>query len=155
MQWGNKKAKPQKLTCSEEREERGAVAVSQQCGHLEAPMVEKLLPVNTGPSRIILIYKPLTPQEEGCSGWRLQSQQPSHHQGRVPLLRVQGAPSVKQAQAVVATKAPKKAAKATKSKKAAPKNSAKPKAAVPRRPYCTSKGNFCRKIAKSTFKHRS
>lgn len=58
----------QKLTCSEEREERGAVAVSQQCGHPEAPMAEKLLPVNTDPSRIIVIYKPLTPQEEGCSG---------------------------------------------------------------------------------------
>lgn len=100
------KKTPQKLTCSEEREERGAVAVSQQCGHPEAPMAEKLLPVNTDPSRIIVIYKPLTPQEEGCSGWRLQSPQPSHHQSRVPFLGVQGAPSVKQAQAIVATKAP-------------------------------------------------
>lgn len=102
----SKKKNHQKLTCSEEREERGAVAVSRQCGHPEAPMAEKLLPVNTDPSRIILIYKPLPPQEEGCSGWRLQSPQPSHHQSRVPFLGVQGAPSVKQAQAIVATKAP-------------------------------------------------
>lgn len=59
-----------------------------------------------------------------------------------PQLRVKGLP---QAQAVVATKDPKKTTKATKPKKAAPKSSAEPKAAAPRRPHCVSKGNLGRK----------
>lgn len=46
---GKKKgSSPPGLTCSEERE-RGAVAVSQQRGHLEAPRAERLLPVNPIP----------------------------------------------------------------------------------------------------------
>lgn len=44
---------------------------------------------------------------------------------------------------------PIKSNKGYKSKKLVPKNSAKPKAAVPRRPYCISKGNFCRKTPRA------
>lgn len=47
-----------KLICYKETEGRGAFAIFQQGGFPEAPMEERLLPINTNLSLIIFIYTP-------------------------------------------------------------------------------------------------
>lgn len=113
-------------------------------------MAEKLLPENPDPSRIVVIYKPLTSREGGMR-WLAASKATTFTWPRPcpPSQGTRGSRS-QAGPGGCSDQGPQiRQLRLPNPEKVVPKSSTKPKAAVPRRPHCINKGNFGRKTPRA------